>query len=207
MKSNLIKILYIIFLISETNAENSCIESRMLGKEISYHAKFPKHWFMIGGNILTDSNFHKYLKKQHSKYYTEIEEKGFSTGIFCAHISGVYLSITTTDFGPIVDYSISKPQCNECNYLHDTISNWNSETGLKLGLSKTQVNTLLGVEIKNNISHISYNRKKENENITIWNSHQILMHFKNDSLILFSISDYWEKSFKENKIISDEQWN
>jgi hypothetical protein len=145
-----------------------CIDSRDYGQKIIVDKKLSANWFKIGDKQITDSRLHAILKTKYAKYYASGRDgEGFTIDHFCGFKDGIYVTISNSDFGPAVEFSKEAPKCDSCKPVTEKMPYFTSGTGLRIGQDKKLVSSILGYEIKSDITSILF------EEIEKGNQHNI----------------------------------
>ncbi len=144
----------------------------------------PTHWLTIGDKLINDTQLHAILRTKYAKYYTSGKDtEGFTIDHFCGFKNGVYATISNGDFGPSAEFSKETPKCYSCKPVEETIPFFISGSGLKIGQNKAIVSSILGFEIKDDITSISFEEIKNGVEHRIWHSQTLRIEFRNNNLI------------------------
>ena len=175
-------------------ADHGCIDGRPFGHKIIVKKNLPTHWLTLGDKLISDPKLHTALRTQYSEHYISGKDgEGFTIDHFCGFKNGIFAIISNGDWGPYAEFSKETPKCYSCKPIKETIPFFTSGSGLTIGQDKDTVSSILGIEIKDDITSITFEEIKKGKNHRKWHSQTLRIEFQNNELMRFSISDFRER--------------
>jgi hypothetical protein len=162
-----------------------------MGAPLKSAQPLPPRWFLVGPADVTNPSTHKRLKERYGKEYVSGFDEG-PVGYLCLKQNGGYVSVTTSDFGPGVEYSVAAPRCLKCGVASATENNFVSGTGLQLGLTKAKASALLHSKIEADLTDVTFEETETTLSGKALHTQVLSLEFKDDRLIRFSVYDYRE---------------
>jgi hypothetical protein len=172
-------------------AEHECVDGYPMGSPVTFAKPLPAEWFLAGSADITDPKTHAALKERYGKEYITGYDEG-SVGALCMKFKSGYVAVTTSDFGSGVQYSLAPPKCLKCEEIGAKESDFYSGTGLRLGLSKERVSTLLRAPIESDLTDVSFEEMEVAGPAKALHTEVLSLEFSNDRLVRFSVYDYRE---------------
>jgi hypothetical protein len=174
-------------------ADHDCIDSREYGQKIISVKGLPSNWFKMGDKQITDNSLHDLLKTTYRVNYTSGKDgEGFTFNHFCGYHDGVYITISNDDSGRTVEFSKVAPKCESCKPVNGKSSYLTSGIGLRMGLNKKAVSSILGYPVKSDITTIVFEEIEKEVPHNFFHTQSVRIEFSADKLIRFSIDDYRE---------------
>jgi len=172
-------------------ADHECVDGYPMGTPVKFANALPAKWFLVGSADVTDPKTHAALKERYGRQYVTGYDEG-PVGSLCLKLKGSYVAVTTSDFGPGVQYSTEPPKCIRCEALDVKESEFHSGTGLRLGLTKAKVSALLKTTIRSDLTDITFEETEASGPAKTLHTEVLSLEFVNDRLVRFSVYDFRE---------------
>ena len=105
----------------------------------------------------------------------------------------VYTTITAQENGAAAEYSTTLYKCRTCKPADKDIDDLSSGTGLKIGQSKSEVQALLGIELKGKITTLGFEETEDEDDDRVWHFQTIRLEFCDDALCRLTVSEFRER--------------
>jgi hypothetical protein len=176
---------------ASAGADHICIDGWPMGRPVAIGKAFPDKWFMVGSAHITDPKSHVALKDRFKNQYITSYDEG-PVGSLCLKWQGEYVAVTTSDYGPGVQYSVAAPKCLKCEQSRTDESEFRSGTGLRLGQTKKEVSGLLQVQIESDLTDVTFEDTEVSGSTKTLHTEALSLEFQNDRLVRFSVYDFRE---------------
>lgn len=174
-------------------AEHECEDGYPMGSPVTFATPLPAKWFLVGSADVTDPKTHEALKERYKKEYVTGYDEG-PVGSLCLKLKSGYVAVTTSDFGPGVQYSLAPPKCLKCEAISAKESDFYSGTGLSFGLTKAGVSALLRATIASDLTDVTFEESETAGPAKTLHTEVLSLEFANDRLVRFSVYDYRERA-------------
>jgi hypothetical protein len=172
-------------------ADHTCVDGYPMGTAVAVAKAFPTKWFLVGSAHITDPKTHAALRNRYKKEYKAGYDEG-PVGSLCLKLQGEYVAVTTSDFGPGVQYSFAAPKCLKCEASGAGASEFRSGTDLRLGQTKVQVSELLQAQIQSDLTDVTFEETEVSDSTKTLHTEVLSLEFENDRLVRFSVYDFRE---------------
>lgn len=174
-----------------SEADHACIDGYPMGAMVKLAQPLPSGWFRVGSRDVRKKATHSDLKQRYGDEYLSSYDEG-PVGSLCLKLRIGYVEVTTSDFGSDVQYSVLAPKCARCGLISGTEKQFVSGTGLRLGLTKAKTSKLLKTKIVADLTNIAFEETKTIGGARVLHTEVLLLEFKEDRLVRFSVYDYEE---------------
>jgi hypothetical protein len=182
----------LILLPNLAGAEHACEDGYPMGTPIKSVQPLPRDWFLVGSQDVRSDKTHSNLKESFGKKYISGFEEGGDTGSLCLKLSTGYVNVTTNGFGSGVRYMMSLPKCAKCEPINVPEKDFETGTGLRLGLTKTEASKILKSKIIANLTDITFDEVETISGKKAYRTEMLSMEFINDRLVRFGVFQYEE---------------
>jgi hypothetical protein len=159
---------------------------------------FPTSWISVGGRLVGDTVLFERLRGAFPDYVrTSTEDVGTYTLICVKSMDASYMTFAEGPFGPYLTVSAKVPAypCAEAD------ASWNQtlslDSGLRLGLSKTEAATALKIGSVFDSTQIAFEETETQRKYPVYHMQSISLKFDSEHLILVLIQDYREGNMSE----------
>ena len=173
------------------DADHACIDGYPMGAPVKLAQSLPSGWFRIGSADVRKEATHAALKQRYGKEYLSGYDEG-PVGSLCLKLKGGYVEVTTSDFGPGVQYSVLTPKCARCASISVIEKEFASGTGLRLGLTKAKTSGLIKTKIVADLTDVTFEETQTVGAAKVIHTEVLSLEFKDDRLVRFSVYDYHE---------------
>jgi len=187
-----LKLLCILLLMSAlAEADHTCIDGYPMGTPVEVSQPLPSKWFRVGTEDVRQDTTHTALKKRYEEEYVSGYDEG-PVGSLCLKLESGYVEVTTSDFGPGVQYSVPAPKCVKCSAVGVAEMEFASGTGLRLGLTKAQASELLQTKIVADLTDVRFEETESSGVRKVLHTEVLSLEFKDNRLVRFSVYDFRE---------------
>lgn len=172
-------------------ADHACIDGHPMGTPVKLAQPLPSVWFRVGSEDVRKQATHAALKRRYGKEYISGYDEG-PVGSLCLKLRAGYVQVTTSDFGPGVQYSVIAPKCAKFASISGKEKEFISGTGLRLCLTKAKAAELLKTTIVDDLTDVTFEETKMVGAVKVLHTEVLSLEFKDDRLLRFSVYDYQE---------------
>ena|SRR3989442_15092957 len=173
------------------SADHGCIEGRPYGRVIEVRQQLPRKWFFVGRKALSDRTLYSELNERYPDPNTSHRD---ASRFICLYVQGAYITVAYDASASWLDFSSVAPECWKCRVVNGNASELVSHSGLRIGQSRVEASTLLGVQL--NRDHkaftIRFHQVETGKNSKVWHEQSLTVEFQEDRLMRFHIIEHRE---------------